>query len=366
MINFLKKSILFSAAIMFAACSASVRNQTISSDNTEVIAAEGRVFYNDRNINETREKAIYDAKLKAVRRVAELFADALYKAEGKYETFEKLVTEDPDFFIHKYKIKHEGQDRDSYVSQVNLYIYTEKIASAVRSAGLASSVKGPKAAIYIEETPEGTSFQKAFIAALSKDSIMTVELLDKSKIGDGSYDALTAASAEIGAEMFIKAKAKAYLFGGGIGTDFHPSGADGSVEVIQVPSGKRLSDISRQGSGSDSSKDVAMSKAMESLAALLSKDTAARVDPQLKSDPAIKLIFSGLSGIEQAETLKSDLLKMNFKYISLDSYANGRAVFSSITKTQDCQEIASMILRGESLGAQLGEVSGKEINFILY
>jgi hypothetical protein len=46
------------------------------------------------------------------------------------------------------------------------------------------------------------------------------------------------------------------------------------------------------------------------------------------------------------------------------NYQKGTAVFSAVTRTQDCQEIASMVLRGDSLGFQLGEVTGKKINFI--
>ena len=352
-------------ALMFlTACASADRRNAASPDNTEIILSEGRVEYNERNINETREKAVYDAKLKAVRRAAELFADASYKADGKYEAFEKLVTEDPDFFVKKYKIHKEGQDRDMYFSNAAIYIYPSKIASAVKSAGLNAPVTGPKAALFINETPAGSGFEKAFVKALSKDSVMNIEIIPAEKTGDGSYDALTAASAEIGAEMFIKAKAKAYLFGGAMGTDFHPAAADGSVEVIAVPSGRRLSDISRQGSGNDTTKESALSKAMVSLADVLSRDTAARVDPQLKSDPVVSLVFTGLSGMEQAETVKSDLLKLNFKYLVLSSYEKGTAVFSAVTKTQDCQEIASMVLRGDSLGLQLGEVTGKEITFI--
>lgn len=354
----------FLCVVLFAACTSTGRRNAPSPDNTEIIVAEGRVEYNERNINETREKAVYDAKLKAVRRVAEMFADASYKADGKYEIFEKIVTEDPDFFVKKYKIQKEGQDRDMYFSNAFIYVYPSKIASAVKAAGLNAPVTGPKAALFINETPAGTGFEKAFVKALSRDSIMNIAVLPPEKAGDGSYDSLTSAAAEAGAEMFIKAKANAYLFGGATGTDFHPAAADGSVEVISVPSGKRLSDISRQGSGNDTTKESALSKAMSSLADVLSRDTASRVDPQLKSDPVVTLVFTRLSGMEQAETVKSDLLKLNFKYLVLVNYQKGTAVFSAVTRTQDCQEIASMVLRGDSLGFQLGEVTGKEINFI--
>ena len=362
-LNFIIIAVVF---VIFAGCSSSRKRNVNITEVIEPVAAEGRTEYNVRNINETREKAVYDAKLKAVRRAAEIFADVSYKADGKNSLMENLVQEDPDFFIRKYKITSEGQDRNYYFSKVIVYIYPYKIASAVKAAGLVSPVLGPKAALVIDENPEGSGFSQYFEKELSKNSVMNLQSIPKEKIVSGSYDELTAVSAEIGAEMFIRAKAKAYLFAGGLVSDFYPSGADGSVEVIQVPSGKRLSDISRQGSGNDSSKDSSMRKAMESLAEKLAKDTAERVDPQLKTDPVIKLTVSAISGIEKAEAIKSDLLKMNFKYISLDSYSEGTAVFSAVAKTQDTQEIASMILRGDTVGLQLVNAGGKEIVFTAY
>jgi len=362
-INF---SVAACLAISMSSCSAQIRHSQRQQDSVEILEAEGRTEYNERNINETREKAVYDAKINAVRHAAEIFSDADYKSKGKKEALDKIVYEDPDFFIKKYKITSEGQERDSYNINIKVFLYPHKIASSVRAAGLVSPVSGPKAALVIEEKPADSGFSSAFYKDLMKDSIMSLEIMTSDKAGDGSYDSLNAAAADMGAEMYIKAKASAYLLGGGMMSDFSAAAADGSVEVVQVPSGRRLSDISRQGSASDSSKNAALNMAMENLSALLAKDTASRVDPQLKTDPVIKLVFMGLGGLDKAETVKNDLLKMNFKYVSLDSYSAGKAVFSAVTKTQDGQEIASMVLRGDTTGLQLGDVKGKEITFTAY
>lgn len=355
----------FAFAFMLS-CTSQIKNANMASDSAEIIEASGQTEYSEININEMREKAVYDAKINALRRIAEMFADPDYKAKGKADILEKIIYDDPEFFIKKYKIISEGQDRDIYTINIRLFMYPHKIASAIRAAGLVSPVKGPKAALIIEDSPASSGFAKYFYRDLSGASVMNLEILPAGKTGDGSYDALTEASSEIGAEMFIRAKANAYLLGGGMMSDFSPSAAEGSVEVIQVPSGKRLSDISRQGSASASSKDASISKAMENLSAILAKDTAAKVDPQIKSDPVMKLIFTGLRGIEKAENIKNDLLKMNFKYVSFDSYSMGKAIFSAVSKTQDTQEIASMVLRGETSGLQLGEAKGKEIVFTMY
>lgn len=357
--------IIFSL-IMLSSCASFGTHGLRTANTTEILQVSGITTYNEHNINETREDAIYDAKIKAVRRIAELFSDATYKIDGKTEILENLVNSDVDLFIHKYKIKSEGQDRDKYIANLSLYIYTNKVAASVKNAGLVSSLSGPKAGLYVEENPANSGFAKAFTEALSKYSIMTVVPFPSEKIKDASYDSLNSAAAELGAEIFIKAKASAYTVGNALTKEFFPSVADGSVEVIQSPSQKRLSDISRQGSGNDTNKNSALRQAMAALAEKLAKDTAMRVDVQIKSDPVVKLVFTGLNSFEQLETIKADLLKMNFKYLSLDSYSDGKAVFSVATSVKDTQEIASIVLRGESLGVQLGTVSGKEISFIVY
>jgi len=356
---------VFSLSVI--SCSSTGRKIQSFQDSEEPVFVEGVVRYNDKNVNETRERAVYEVKLQAVRRVAELFADDSYKSDGKYDVMEELVEEDPDFFIRKYKIQAEGLDRDNYFLKANVYLFPNKIASAVRAKGLVKPVSGPKAALFIEETPAKTGFARKFAENMEKNSIMSVEIMPAEKNGDGSFETLMAAAADINAEMYIKVKAKSYLINTGpLATDFFPASAEGSAEVVQLPLGRRLSDISRQGTASSKSKDESVSKAMESLASILAKDTSARVDPQLQSDPLIKLIFTRLSGLEQVENLKKDMLKHNFKYISLDSYASGKAVFSAVTKTQDTQEIASMILKGDTVGIQLKEASGKEIEFTAY
>lgn len=348
---------------VLCACSSVSKEKKSNMNSVEALRVEGITEYNENNINESREGAVYDAKLKALRIVADLFASDYRSDPAKYDVFQNLVTEDPDRFIRKFRIISEGEHGNTYKSDVEVMIYTSKVAAAVKNAGLVSSVQGPKAALFVYDTPKNGDFEQYLVQALSKDSVMNVVVLKPEDAGTGTYEELNAAAAKVDAEMYIKATADAKFFGGAMNTGFYPYSADGHLEVVEVPSGKRFCDISRQGSSNESSKDASLKKSMLALAEKLSKDAAVRVDPQLKTPPVVSLYFENLQGFEAVDTMKNYLSGLNFKHLSLESFNGGVAMFNVVPSTNDNQELASIVLRMDSMGLQISGITGKEIRF---
>lgn len=352
-------------ALALCACAHDPVRGRAAEAGPEVIVAEGTADYNVRNIAASRAAAVQDAQRNAVRKVAELFADEASGAGGRTPA-DALAAAPLQNFVRKNKIISEGAEGTSYAVTLRVWVYPGKVAAALRGPNPAASRGGPRAVLVAREIPEGTVFSKAFKAALSRRSVMAVEDLPAGAVkADADDAALMAAASAAGADMLLKVSASAYLSGGGLNTGFYPSAADAAVKVFEVSSGKQLLDLSRQGSAVDSSQAASFSKALVSAAELLAQETATRVDRQLKTDPVVSLKVTGVSGLEMLERLKGEFSRLDLKKIVLESYSSGEAVFAAVPRRLDPQELASAVLRGDSLGLELQGASPKEITFFI-
>jgi len=365
--NELKTALCLSACLALGACAhETVRGRAATTP--EMVAVEGMGAYNVKDLAACRSAALQDAEKNAVRRIAELFMDETAKAEN-YAALENGPLRSPQLYVSRYKVLSEGPDGAQYREKVNVWVYMDKVSSALRDLNLAGAqASRPRAALVSRETGDGTAFAASFRDALSRRSNLAVTdfpfAKDKS-LAAGGDEALVAAASEAGADLLLSASAAASASGGGLNTGFYPSKADATVKLYDVHTGKELFSVSRQGSAIDSSEAASFSKSLASAGELLAQETASKAERVLKTDVAVLIKVSGLGGIDALEKLKAHFAQLDVKTLRLDSYSEGEAVFSVVPARPDTQELASAALRGDSLGLELEGATPQEIVFTI-
>ena len=363
--NKLQKVLCLSAFLALGAC-AHEPLRSRAAATPEELMVEGSGANNVKDLAAGRSAAMQDAEKNAVRRIAELFMDETSKAEN-YAALENGPLKSPQLYVSRYKIISEGVDGSLYREKLKVWVYLDKISSALRDLNLSGAQSSrPRAALVSRETGDGSAFAASFKEALSRRSIMSVAdfpfAKDKTLAAAGD-EALLAAASEAGADLLLSASASAAVSGGGLNTGFYPSKADASVKLYDVHTGKELFSVSRQGSAIDSSEAASFAKSLASAGEVLAQETAAKAERVLKTDAAVLIKVSGLSGIGALEKIKAHFAQLDVKTLRLESYSEGAAVFSVVPTRPDTQELASAALRGDSLGLELEGVSPQEILF---
>ncbi|OGR95731.1 MAG: hypothetical protein A2016_08240 [Elusimicrobia bacterium GWF2_62_30] len=361
----LKTILCLSVCLAFGACSHNTGRARLA-PVPEMLVAEGSAAYNVKDLGATRAAASLDAQKNAVRRIAELFMDDSSRAEN-YAALEAGLLKTPQLYVAKYKVVSEGSDGTLYRESVKVWVYMDKIASALGGLSL-TGAQGfkPRAALVSRETGKGSVFSSAFRNAISKNSVLDIEdfPFTLNSPADAGDEALLKAASEAGADLLLSAKAEASASGGGMNMGFFPSRADASVKVYDVRAGKELFAVAKQGSAIDSSEAASFSKALAAAGELLAKETALKAERLLKAEATVRIKVWGLNGIDSLEKLKSHLSGLEIKALRLESYLNGEAVFSVVPNRFDTQELASAALRGDPLlGLALEGVSPQEIVF---
>ncbi len=331
----------------------------------EPLTADGSAAFDERNPGVSRELAALDAEKNALRRTAGLFMDEASAADN-YPALEIGLLKTPQLYVAKRKVISEGQDGASYRVRAKVWVYHDKIASALRGMNLAGTDAAATVAAFVQRGPADKTFSAAFREAFSRRSAITIKdfpFASDAGLLSGPDQPVLDAADDAGADLLFSVSASAVPSGAGLNTGFYPSRAEASLKILDVKTGRELLSLSSQANAIDSSEAASFAKAMASAGELLAAEAAGKADRLLKQDTAVKLRFLGLDGLETLEKLKAQLLRTDLKGLRLVSYSDGAAVFSAVPRQPDPQEFASVILRGDSLGLQLEGVAGQEVVF---
>ncbi|OIN99104.1 MAG: hypothetical protein AUJ51_13645 [Elusimicrobia bacterium CG1_02_56_21] len=363
--TFVKK--MFALALFAAAACAHAPAPGSFNAAPEFLTAEGSAVYDRRNPGASREKAVIDAEKNAVRRAAALFMDEDARAEN-YSVLELALLKTPQLYVAKRKILSGGQDGGSYRVQVRVWVFHDKIASALRSMNLAGSAAGVAVAAVAQSGPASKDFSAAFREAFSRRSSIAIKdfpFTSDAALLSGPESFLLEAASSAGADLLFLTSASAAPSGAGLNTGFYPSRAEASVKVYEVETGRELLALGSQANAIDSSAAASVSKALASAGELLAVEAAGKTGRQVKRAAPIKVAVMGLSGLEVLEKLKAQLLRLDLKSLQLESYSGGTAIFSVVPGSPDPQEFASVVLRGDSLGLEMEAVGAQEVAFSL-
>jgi len=333
----------------------------------ELLLAEGSAEYTPSDIGDCREKAALDAERSAVKRAAELYMDDAARAES-YAALENGPLKTPQSYVARRKVVSEGQDGAFYRAVVKVWVYHARLASALRGLNLAGGTASQASAAFVQKGTPSQPFAKAFRESFSKRSAAAIKdfpfTADQALVS-GPSEPLLAAASSAGADLLILASASAAPSGSGMNTGFFPSRAEASATVYEVATGKALPELSLQANAVDSSEPASYSKALASAGELLGQEAAVRSSRLLKADTVIRIKVLGLGGLAALEKVKAQLQRVDLKGLRLESYSAGAAVFAAVPERADAQELASAVLRGDSLGLELEGAGPQEILFSL-
>lgn len=343
-----------------AACAHAPAPNSFRAD-PEAVEAEGSADFDVRDLASTKARAVQDAEKAAVRRTAGLFMDDEGSA-ASLAALENGPLKNTPLYVARHKVLAEGQDGALYRVSLRVWVYHDRLAAALRGLNLAGASSSRRALLAQAGAPEA-AFSAAFRNAFSRRSQITVEDLPAGT-PPGQDEALRAAAAE-GADLLFFASASASQQGGGINTGFFPSRGEASLKVIDAATGAELLQLSSQANAVDPASDVSRAKALASAGEMLAQEAAVKTARLLKPDNVMRLKFYGLRGLADLEKLKGQLQKLDIRSLRVVSYASGNAVFEVSPRTQDPQEFASAVLRGDSMGLELEGSGAQEAEFAL-
>lgn len=333
----------------------------------EPLSAEGAGALDERDLGATRERAALAAEREAVRLAAELFLDETAAAE-KGAVLEAGLLKTPRLYVAKRKIISEGRDGDGYRVGVRAWVYHDRIAAALRQLNLAGpGALAPAAALALRGQAD-KGFARAFREAFARRS--SVLLKDYPFASDqallaGPDDALVSAAAAAGADLLFCVSASAAPSGAGFSTGLHPSRSEASLKAYEASTGRELLSLSSQGNAIEATEAASQAKALAAAAELLGQEAGGRADRLAKSAAPVRIKIYGVRGLEGAAALKAQLQRLDAEGVRLESYSEGTAVFLALPRRPDPQELASSVLRGDSLGLELEAAGPGEIAFSL-
>jgi len=331
----------------------------------EMLYSEGSSDFNASDLGPARAKALLDAERGAVRRAAELYMDDTARAEN-YQALENGPLKNPQLYVARTRTMSEGQDGAFYRMGVRVWVYHDRLASALRALNLTGQAAAGPVAVFVQKGPPAPAFAKAFRDVFVKRSAVTIKdypFVSDQALAAGPPEALLAAASAAGADLVIRASASASSSGAGINTGFFPSRADATAAIYDARTGDSLLELSMQANAIDPSESVSFSKALASVGEMLAQEAASKSGRLLKTDAVIRVRITGVDGLETLEKIKAELQRVDVKGLRLDSYSAGAALFAAVPVHPDPQEFASAVLRGDSLGLELDGTSAQEVAF---
>lgn len=332
----------------------------------EVSVAEGAAVYNDKDLAATRAAAVDEASRRALEAAAELFADPGLLA-SKREAFERSVLGSQALFVKKRAVLSESRLGGNYRARVKVHFYSEKLAAALRELGVSPGLKsGVTAALAVSEpgaeagrAPAARAFSEVFA---SKSGI-ALSPLPAEKTGSRE-DALRAAG-EAGARLLFFGRASAdKAMPSGAAAGFAPSKAEVRLSILDAASGRSLGEVSASATAMDSTQELSLEKALAAAGELAGRDAAGRAAALSGLDYRITVRFLGVTGVERARKLKDALSRVRgLKAFALEAFGEGEVVFGVSPQRPDAQELASAILRDNSLPLELEQASQFDIVF---
>ena len=333
----------------------------------EMLLAEGSADFNPSDLGASRSKALFDAQRSAVRRAAELYMEDTARAEN-YAALEAGPLKSPQTYVARYKLVSEGPDGPSYRAAAKVWVYHDRLASALRALNLAGGRSGGVTAAFVQKGTPSQPFARAFRETFSRRSAVVIKdypFAADQGLASGFVEPLLAVASSAGADLLIYAEASASAAGSGMNTGFYPSRSEAAVSVYDLETNAVLLQLSMQANAVDSSEAASFAKALASVGELLGQEAASRSARLLKADTVIRVKVFGLRGLEQLEKLKAQLQKVDLKGLTLEKYSAGTAVFAAVPRNADAQELASAVLRGDSFGLELEGAGPQEIVFSL-
>ncbi len=361
------EKIIFTASLAAAAACAHAPAPGSFKAAPEPLTVEGSAAFDARNPGASSELAVLDAEKNAVRRAAELFIDGDARADN-FGALEIGLLRTTQLYTAKRKILSEGQDGTSYRARVRVWVYHDKIASALRGMNLSGSGTPGTVAVFVQRGAADKAFAAAFREAFSRRSPIAIKdfpFVSDEALLSGPEPRLLEAAASAGADLLFSATAAAASSGAGLSTGFYPSRAEASLKIYDVKTGAELLALSSQSNAIDSSITASFGKSLASAGELLAQAAVGKTDRFVKQETPIKVKILGLGGLEVLEKLKAQFLRLDLKGLRLESYSEGTAVFVAVPRRSDPQEFASTVLRGDTLGLELDGTGAQEVVFSL-
>ena len=329
-------------------------------DSIEPVEVRGLADFNQKDLAASRNAALADAFKNAVIEAASLFAQDPAEIAA--------MSVNPHPYMRKYQLLSEAREGASYRVVVKAYMELSKIAADLRGrVPPGASRTGTRAALAVTETGPGAgdNFAAAFKKNLGGGSVVfeNYPWLKDVSAGGKTPEELIVSARDSGADLLFYVQAQARPAGAGLATGFYPINSEAKLSVYDASSGQQLFQASTQANALDASESASGAKSLYSTGELMAQNAALNLDRMVKKSPELILRVRKLGGFANLKILKGEADKLGAKSLQLESYSDEEAVFIIAPANPDAQELASALLRQDTLGLDLESATPAEVVF---
>lgn len=337
--------LVFCAPLLFGCANVQVG----SGWSGEKVKGEGFAKYSADDPASMRAAALAAAQRNAVEKVVGVFVSAKTLVRASTVIDQKILARTQGF-IKTYKVADEGRQGDLYRVEIKAVVLVSDVNNAIGELQLDAPVYDKKI-LFAADAPAadyGSDLRAGVFGVFEKNGFAMLE--DGAAVSSASADVarIVDRARAAGADFALVAGAAVYPLEGvpGLGGSFQSMRAKVTLKLLEVSSGRTVSEESREASALDPVAQIARRKAVSAAAELVAGMSELAARRAASGTTVITLSVEGLDGIEQIARVKKALdATVGVDSYNLRRYVHGDASFDVNVNAITGEELASSILR---------------------
>ncbi len=349
-------SCLLALAVLVGCAGGKSRLKLGTTDDGEVVEAEGMVPYNPKDLIATKKAALTEAQRDAVEKSVGVYVSARTMVE-KAIAIENNILARTEGYVKKFDILKEGPEGEFYITRIRALVALKDLEADLKGMSL---LKGPELSRPRLHVSLSEKVDKADIEDHPAQSA-----LEKSLIGQG-YTIV--ASSDIGnAELVISGKASSFPFQSEKLGGFVSYRARLTAQVNRPGVKDVFYSITKEASGLGGNAELAGLKALESVGEFSAQELGEKILEKFGKGRTLLLFVEGVKSFGDVDRVKKHLVSQPGVGDSvLRLYDENMAQFEiQLGSSLSPSELASRLESSQSLPMQVAESSDQIIRLKL-
>ncbi len=352
----MKLKLGFLLAIFLVGCAGGKSRLKLgTSDDGEVVEAEGMVPYNPQDLIATKKAALTEAQRDAVEKSVGVYVSARTMVE-KAVAIENNILARTEGYVKKFDILKEGPDGEFYKTRIRALVALKNLEADLKEMSL---LKGPE--LYRPRLHVGLS-EKIDKQEIDEHPAQTA--LEKALISQGYALVI---SSDIGsAELSVTGKASSFPFQSEKLGGFISYRARISLQVNRPGVKDVFYSMTTEASGIGGNAELAGLKALESVGDYAAQELGGKISEKYGKGRTLLIFVEGVKSFGDVERVKKHLVSQpGVGDVVLRLYDEGMAQFECLLGSLKPSELAARLEASQSLPLQVAESSDQIIRLKL-
>ncbi len=319
----------------------------------EYVTVESFVPLDAYNLRGTKEKGLEKAEKTAVREVAEIFISPM-EQERLQEFLETEIIAKHKNFIHRAHVVKSEERGQLYYTKAKVLVAVREISDRFETMKKENVKKFPILVVsseIIDGQKQKSDFCRNSIYRSLKDFQFSF-IGSNAKITDTkNKDEVFEIAKRNGAKFVIISDTESYkLENLSIVSNFNTYKANANLKAYSTKNYQLIKQETAQASGLDSVANIASEKSITNACKKASMELSRTLEKNLHNYKEIILTIENIKKVDRLKQLQVALMSIEeIEDFSLERYSSSSADFKAYMKTDSTQELASQILRKDSI-----------------